>query len=228
MRLRRTDLSERVGRRLAARWLFFGLAAAALAALVVPIGLAGRSGSSGAELITVNVKARDKGFALSATSVPVGTVRFVVKNLGKRKHNFRIAGKKTPVLKPGKTARLLVVFKKPGAYAYASTLAGDARNGLRGRFALEAPPKSEPGGNAKLGRAVFLANGCSACHTLKAAGASGTIGTNLDRAKPSYATIVGVVTNGKTGKLGTMPAFKGSLTGTQIENVAAFIHDSTS
>lgn len=34
------------------------------------------------------------------------------------------------------------------------------------------------------GRQAFLANGCSSCHTLAAAGASGTIGPDLDRALP--------------------------------------------
>lgn len=35
-------------------------------------------------------------------------------------------------------------------------------------------------GNAAAGKAVFAAGGCGACHTLKAAGATGTIGPNLD------------------------------------------------
>ena len=36
------------------------------------------------------------------------------------------------------------------------------------------------GGNAANGKAVFLANGCSSCHTFTAAGSTGTIGPNLD------------------------------------------------
>lgn len=40
------------------------------------------------------------------------------------------------------------------------------------------PPPAAPG-NAAAGKAVFAANGCSACHTFKPAGATGTIGPNL-------------------------------------------------
>ena len=35
-------------------------------------------------------------------------------------------------------------------------------------------------GNAAAGKAVFTSAGCTACHTLKEAGATGTIGPNLD------------------------------------------------
>jgi cytochrome c551/c552 len=53
------------------------------------------------------------------------------------------------------------------------------------------PPSSAPSGgkltsgpyangDASAGKAVFASAGCSACHTFKAAGASGTIGPNLD------------------------------------------------
>jgi mono/diheme cytochrome c family protein len=38
------------------------------------------------------------------------------------------------------------------------------------------------GGNAAAGKSVFAANGCSSCHTFKPAGASGTIGPDLDSA----------------------------------------------
>jgi cytochrome c551/c552 len=41
------------------------------------------------------------------------------------------------------------------------------------------------GGNAANGKAVFLANGCSSCHTFAPAGATGTIGPNLDALKAS-------------------------------------------
>jgi mono/diheme cytochrome c family protein len=50
--------------------------------------------------------------------------------------------------------------------------------------ARTAPATAATAGNAAKGKAVFLASGCGSCHTLKAAGASGTIGPNLDT-KPS-------------------------------------------
>jgi cytochrome c oxidase subunit 2 len=37
-------------------------------------------------------------------------------------------------------------------------------------------------GNAAAGKAVFASSGCAACHTFKPAGATGTIGPDLDKA----------------------------------------------
>lgn len=37
-----------------------------------------------------------------------------------------------------------------------------------------------PSGSAEAGKAVFAAQGCAGCHTFSAAGASGTVGPNLD------------------------------------------------
>ena len=78
-------------------------------------------------------------------------------------------------------------------------------------------------GDATAGKAVFTSAGCSGCHTLKAAGATGTVGPNLDQLKPPLARIVLQVNNG--GRV--MPAFKGKLTDKQIQDVAAFVYAST-
>ena len=201
------------------------IAAVLGAAFADPIALAARSGGTGTKLKTVNVKARDGGFVLSAKTSTVGPVRFVVKNVGKRNHNFKIAGKKTPVLKPGKTARLTVTFKQAGKYAYVSTVAGDVRRGLKGTFRLTGSAMATPG-DAKAGKTVFIAN-CGVCHTLKAAKTHGTIGPNLDKTKLPYATVKSIVTKGKTGKAGTMPPFKSTLSAKQIQDVAAFVYAST-
>jgi cytochrome c551/c552 len=40
---------------------------------------------------------------------------------------------------------------------------------------------SPGGGNAAAGKAVFASNGCGSCHTLAAAGATGTIGPDLGK-----------------------------------------------
>ncbi|HEV7134134.1 MAG TPA: c-type cytochrome [Gaiellaceae bacterium] len=71
------------------------------------------------------------------------------------------------------------------------------------------------------GKAIFSAE-CSSCHTLKAAGASGTIGPNLDSLKPALAIVVKQVTNGGS----VMPAFKGKLSPAQIDAVAKFVSSS--
>ena len=78
-------------------------------------------------------------------------------------------------------------------------------------------------GDPEAGKAVFASAGCSGCHTLKAAGASGTVGPNLDQLKPAEALVVHQVTNGGA----IMPAFKGKLTPKQIQDVAAFVYTST-
>ncbi len=86
------------------------------------------------------------------------------------------------------------------------------------------PAPTAPTGNAEAGKAVFTgAGGCTACHTLAAAGATGTVGPNLDEAKPDLALITDRVENGK----GAMPAFKGQLSDEQIADVAAFVYEST-
>jgi len=67
--------------------------------------------------------------------------------------------------------------------------------------------------------------GCAVCHTLAAAGATGTVGPNLDEAKPDEALIRDRVEHGK----GPMPAFgdSGQLSQKQIADVVAFVYTST-
>lgn len=80
------------------------------------------------------------------------------------------------------------------------------------------------GGDAAAGKSVFASAGCSGCHTLKDAGASGTVGPNLDQLKPSEAVVQKQVTNGGA----IMPAFKGKLSPKQIDDVAAYVAQATS
>src|SRR5579862_1331105 len=68
-------------------------------------------------------------------------------------------------------------------------------------------PSPPPQGNAVAGKQVFETAGCKGCHTLK----------------PACARIVLQVTNGGA----IMPAFKSSLSTTQIQDVAAFVFKST-
>ena len=77
------------------------------------------------------------------------------------------------------------------------------------------------GGSAPVaeGKQVFETAGCTSCHTLKDANATGTVGPNLDDVKPSSDKVVERVTNGK----GVMPSFKGQLTPQEIAAVAAYV-----
>jgi mono/diheme cytochrome c family protein len=78
-------------------------------------------------------------------------------------------------------------------------------------------------GDAEAGKAVFASSGCGACHTMNAAGSSGTVGPNLDDAGPSYELVVERVTLG----LGGMPEFGSQLEPQQIADVAQFVVTST-
>jgi cbb3-type cytochrome c oxidase subunit III len=77
------------------------------------------------------------------------------------------------------------------------------------------------GGQATGGKGIFKTN-CAGCHTLASAGTSGTVGPNLDRAKPPKSLVIDRVTNGK----GVMPPFKGTLTNKQIQAVADYVSSS--
>jgi mono/diheme cytochrome c family protein len=78
-------------------------------------------------------------------------------------------------------------------------------------------------GDATAGATVFESAGCGACHTLSEAGASGTVGPNLDDAQPSYELAVTRITKGQGG----MPAFEGQLEPQQIADVAQYVVEST-
>jgi mono/diheme cytochrome c family protein len=60
---------------------------------------------------------------------------------------------------------------------------------------------------------------CATCHTLADAGATGSVGPNLDATQPSLELVVDRVTNG----LGGMPSFSGSLSEEEIQEVAAYV-----
>jgi cbb3-type cytochrome c oxidase subunit III len=74
------------------------------------------------------------------------------------------------------------------------------------------------------GEKIFKGAGCSGCHTLAAAGATGTVGPNLDQIASTLtvAVVAQQVTNGGT----VMPAFKGKLSPAQIQAVAKYVSSS--
>jgi mono/diheme cytochrome c family protein len=100
-----------------------------------------------------------------------------------------------------------------------TTGAATTTNGGGGRAATTTAGGSSGGGDAAAGKKVFASAGCSACHTLKAAGASGTVGPNLDQLKPSLQAVQAQVNHGGGG----MPAFKGQLSDKQILDVATYV-----
>lgn len=81
------------------------------------------------------------------------------------------------------------------------------------------PPAEPSGGDAAAGKTVFESAGCASCHTLADAGATGTVGPNLDESMPSVSLVVDRVTNG----MGAMPSFSDQLSEQQIQDVAAYV-----
>jgi mono/diheme cytochrome c family protein len=79
--------------------------------------------------------------------------------------------------------------------------------------AEEAPPAAEADGEA-----VFLAN-CAGCHTLAAAGTTGTVGPSLDAFAPSAESVESQVRTGGGG----MPSFENTLSDEEIEAVSRYV-----
>ena len=80
-----------------------------------------------------------------------------------------------------------------------------------------------PKGDATAGKAVFASTNCGGCHTLKAAGSTGSVGPDLDQLKPPLDRIYHQVEVGG----GPMPAFKGQLSNKQIADVSAYVFAAT-
>ncbi len=84
----------------------------------------------------------------------------------------------------------------------------------------EREARSGAGSLTAEGKEVFTTN-CGSCHTLKAAGTTGTVGPNLDELEPDLATVEHQVVNGG----GPMPAFgnEGILNAKEIKAVATYV-----
>jgi len=159
------------------------------------------------------------------------------------------SGKATRLLGPGRSETLTVSFKRRGLYEYLSIVPGEAAGGMKGLVGvgIKPPPATqttpvttttttalttttEPSslvGNANSGKPIFTSAGCGSCHTLAAAGASSTVGPSLDATKPTQPVIVQAVTDGGTVTGSSMPAYAGTLTPTQIDDLAAYVYLTT-
>ena len=106
------------------------VAIVAAAAVLTPLAVARTHAS---QSTTITVKASEFKFALSKKSAHHGTVVFKVTNKGHITHDFKIGGKKTKMLSPGKSATLKVTLKK-GSFKYVCTVPGHAAAGMKGTF----------------------------------------------------------------------------------------------
>ncbi len=81
-----------------------------------------------------------------------------------------------------------------------------------------APANTQGSAPAVDGKAVFT-DTCGSCHTLSAAGTSGSVGPNLDDISLDASAIEGIVRDGRGG----MPAQGDKLSDAEISAVAAFV-----
>jgi uncharacterized cupredoxin-like copper-binding protein len=110
--------------------------AAALLAVVGVVAAPALGSRTHATGTAVTVTATEFHFKLSKTSVPHGSVTFTVVNKGHVAHDFKIGGKKTTLIKPGKSAKLTVTLKA-GKAAYLCTVAGHAAAGMKGKLTVK-------------------------------------------------------------------------------------------
>ena len=88
-----------------------------------------------ATTVTVTEGTPEFAIKVSAKSVKAGSVTFKVTNKGNLPHDFKIGGKKTALLSPGKSAVLHVTLKK-GKAAYECTVSGHAAAGMKGTITV--------------------------------------------------------------------------------------------
>src|SRR6266550_503233 len=74
-------------------------------------------------------------------------------------------------------------------------------------------------GSGSPGAKVFADAGCSGCHTMAAANATGKVGPNLDELRPNQQRVEKQVRSGGNG----MPSFASKLSAAQIKAVAGFV-----
>ena len=91
-----------------------------------------------------------------------------------------------------------------------------------GATTANTPTETTTGGGSAAGAEVFASAGCGSCHTLAAAGSTGSTGPNLDDLQPDKETVVSQVTNGGGG----MPAFGDRLSEQEIQDVATYVSES--
>jgi mono/diheme cytochrome c family protein len=118
-----------------------------------------------------------------------------------------------------------VVFfakEEEGAHGAEAVETHETETGAGGETTAE-EPQGGTSGDPAAGEEVYASAGCGGCHTLEAAGSTGNVGPNLDESQPDTELVVDRVTNGA----GAMPAFGDQLDEQQIQDVAAYVVDST-
>jgi uncharacterized cupredoxin-like copper-binding protein len=111
---------------------------AATVTLVAAVSAFGGSNASSATTVSVTAgKPSEFRFVLSKKTFVKGVTTFKVTNKGTIEHNFKVAGKKTVLIKPGKTATLKVTFTKAGKFPFLCTVPSHAAAGMKGTLAVK-------------------------------------------------------------------------------------------
>jgi uncharacterized cupredoxin-like copper-binding protein len=80
----------------------------------------------------VSVTGRDFRFTLSKRTVNAGSVTFNFTNRGQQRHDFQIAGRKTPIIRGGRSSTLRVTLRSGRRYRYICTVPGHEDAGMKG------------------------------------------------------------------------------------------------
>jgi mono/diheme cytochrome c family protein len=194
---------------------------------------AGTTGAIGPDLDAAFAGARSEGFRESTIrSVVRGQIAYPTVQPG---GIIESPEGGPPQRAPGMPANLVTGDDADAVATYVAAVAGVVEAGAEtgATTTQELPPappppetmptetqtETEGGDLVAQGKDVFTKAGCGSCHILADAGSTGTIGPDLDEAKPSEELAVERVTNGKP----PMPAFKGQLSAAEIEAVAAYV-----
>jgi plastocyanin len=121
------------------------LVVAALALALLGAATAGVVARAGVTKSTITVTEREFRITPSTRKAAKGRVRIVVKNAGKYPHALAIRGagvnKRTSVIKPGKSAVLLVDLRS-GSYSLWCPVPGHAARGMKATLSLVAASTS--------------------------------------------------------------------------------------
>jgi mono/diheme cytochrome c family protein len=133
------------------------------------------------------------------------------------------AGTNAPIMIEGDTLITAASFpqgkgQKAEIVAYRIGAKGGATTTSAATTTTAAATSTSGASALQAGKVVFQQN-CGSCHTLSDANAGGTVGPDLDTLKPSEAVVQKQVENGGVG----MPSFGGSLSSSQISEVAAYV-----
>jgi mono/diheme cytochrome c family protein len=144
-------------------------------------------------------------FVLNLVQTLRGRVRVDDARLSPRRDYGRLAN--------ASAALLILAFIPAGIWA-AQRLQDQRDEELANR---SNPARETKGGGAG---AQLFSSTCGSCHTLSAAGTSGSIGPNLDELGPNAATVMSAIEKGGAGS-GQMP--KNLLSGADAQTVADFV-----